>query len=118
MTMQQIAERLSLNVSTVSRAVSGKYIDTPWGMVALRSLFTGAPSRESTSSAGIKYRIKELIGREDRSAPLSDGELCTLLAEEQIMVSRRTVAKYRDALGIPTSGSRKRAKRLQPLAVR
>lgn len=100
MTMQQIAERLSLNVSTVSRAVSGKYIDTPWGTAALRSLFAGAPSRESTSSAGIKYRIKELIGREDRSAPLSDGELCTLLAEEQIMVSRRTVAKYRSELHI------------------
>lgn len=110
MTMQQVADQLSLHVSTVSRAVSGKYIDTAWGPVALRSLFTSALS--DASAGGVKTRLLELIRLEDATAPLSDNDLCALLEAQQISISRRTVAKYRNELNIlPASLRRRRSDR-------
>lgn len=106
MTMGQVAEQLSLHVSTVSRAVSGKYIDTAWGPVALRSLFTSALA--DASAGGVKTRLLELVRLEDPAAPLSDGDLCALLAAQQISISRRTVAKYRNELNILPASLRRR----------
>ena len=108
MTMEDVASELSLHVSTISRAVNGKYIDTAWGPVALRSLFTGALAGESTSTGGVKARLRELIRRENPAAPLSDNQLCALLAAEHIGISRRTVAKYRHERKIPSAASRRR----------
>lgn len=106
MTMGQVAEQLSLHESTVSRAVAGKYVDTPYGMVALRSLFTASLQGEE-SAGGIKAKLAELIEKEDKQNPLSDEALCRLLAAQQIQLSRRTVAKYRNQLGVPSASERK-----------
>lgn len=106
MTMGQVAEQLSLHESTVSRAVAGKYVDTPYGMVALRSLFTASLQGEE-SAGGIKAKLAELIEKEDKQNPLSDEALCRLLAAQQIQLSRRTVAKYRSQLGVPSASERK-----------
>jgi RNA polymerase sigma-54 factor len=110
MTMQQLSDLLSLHTSTVSRAVSGKYIQAPFGMVSLRSLFTAQVTGDAAVSAGsAKARLRELIRQEDRRAPLSDSDLCGLLQEQSIRISRRTVAKYRDELGIPAASRRRTA---------
>ena len=102
MTMQQVAARLSVHISTVSRAVNGKYIDTPMGVVALRSLFSAPlPSGgAAVSAAGVKERLRELIRQEDKRYPLSDSELCAALQAQHIQISRRSVANYRGELGI------------------
>ena len=104
--MGQVAEKLSLHESTISRAVAGKYVDTPYGMVALRSLFTASLQGEE-SAGGIKAKLAELIEKEDKQNPLSDEALCRLLAAQQIQLSRRTVAKYRSQLGVPSASERK-----------
>lgn len=109
MTMQQISELLSLHTSTISRAVSGKYIETPFGMVSLRSLFTTqVTADQSISAGGAKALLRDLIRQEDQRAPLSDNDLCELLQEKNIHISRRTVAKYREEMGIPSSALRRR----------
>lgn len=107
MTMQQVADRLSLNISTISRAVNGKYISTVRGSVPLRGLFTAAV--DGVVSAGsVKARIREMVRVEDKSKPLSDEALCRLLQAQQIRISRRTAAKYRAELGIPPASMRRR----------
>ena len=110
MTMQQVAELLSVHTSTVSRAVNGKYINTPHGTVALRSLFTAAMTVDdrSVSTAAVKNRLRELIAQENKAAPLSDGELCGILQAQRVQISRRSVANYRKELGIPTASVRRR----------
>ena len=111
MTMQQVADRLSGHISTVSRAVNGKYIDTPTGVVALRSLFS-APlpaGGAAVSAAGVKERLRELIRQEDKRRPLSDSELCAALQAQHIRISRRSVANYRGELGILPAALRRQA---------
>lgn len=101
MTMQQVASALSLHVSTVSRAVSSKYVETVYGPVSLRSLFTASIKVAGAVSAGsIKARIKEYVRRENPAHPFSDEELRSMLEAQHIHLSRRTVAKYRAELGI------------------
>lgn len=110
MTMQQVADRLNVHISTVSRAVNGKYIDTPMGVVALRSLFS-APlpaGGAAVSAAGVKERLRELIRQEDKRRPLSDSELCVALQARHIQISRRSVANYRGELGILPAALRRR----------
>ncbi len=108
--MQPIADRLGIHVATVSRAVSEKYIMTPRGVVALRSFFSGGLATESgedVSANAVRASIEELIGGEDKSKPLSDEAMVKALKERGIEIARRTVAKYRDQLGIPTARMRK-----------
>jgi len=108
--MQPIADRLGIHVATVSRAVSEKYIMTPRGVVALRSFFSGGLATESgedVSSNAVRAAIEELIGSEDKRKPLSDEAMVKALKERGIEIARRTVAKYRDQLGIPTARMRK-----------
>lgn len=108
MTMQQLALATHLSVSTVSRALNGKYIQTPHGAWKMSDLFTaGLGKSGSVSSDLAKKRIAALIRAEDKRAPLSDQRLSELLSEQGIPLSRRTVAKYRDALHIPSAPSRK-----------
>ncbi|WP_400162388.1 RNA polymerase factor sigma-54 [Brevibacillus sp. TJ4] len=111
MTQKEIAERVGLHESTISRATSNKYVQTPRGIFELKYFFTSAlstASGESASSESVKRRIKALIEAEDRKAPLSDQKLSELLLTEGVEISRRTVAKYREELLIPSSAKRKR----------
>ncbi len=108
--MKTIADRLGIHVATVSRAVSEKYIMTPRGVVALRGFFSGGlatDSGEDVSSNSVKATIEELIEGEDKGKPLSDEKIVQALKERGIEIARRTVAKYRDQLGLPTARMRK-----------
>lgn len=108
--MKTIADRLGIHVATVSRAVSEKYIMTPRGVVALRGFFSGGlatDSGEDVSSNSVKATIQDLIAGEDKSKPYSDEAVVKLLKERGIEIARRTVAKYRDQLGLPTARMRK-----------
>ncbi|MEH7252744.1 RNA polymerase factor sigma-54 [Neobacillus niacini] len=112
MTMKEVASELEIHESTVSRAVKEKYVQTPIGTYSLKSFFTSTiqtVSNENTSSSQVKNEIASLIESEDKQRPLSDQEIVENLKNSQgIVVSRRTVAKYRDQLGIPSSSKRKR----------
>ncbi|MGC5326941.1 RNA polymerase factor sigma-54 [Brevibacillus sp. SYSU BS000544] len=111
MTQKEIAEKVNLHESTVSRATSNKYVQTPRGVFELKYFFTSAlttASGESASSESVKKRIKALIDAEDRKQPLSDQKLSELLDKEGIEISRRTVAKYREEMMIASSAKRKR----------
>ena len=110
LTQKEIAGLLEIHVSTVSRAVNGKYILTPSGVVELRSFFCNSISRsggEDISSRAIQVQIKELIEQESTEKPLSDNKITQVLKQRGIHVARRTVMKYREQLGIPASPQRK-----------
>jgi len=111
--MEDIAGEVGLHISTVSRAVRGKYVQCDWGVFELRSFFTAAlPSangNESVSAGNIQARILSLIGAEDPRKPLSDAKLETALAKEGITVARRTIAKYREQLKILPASLRKQS---------
>ncbi|WP_026582034.1 RNA polymerase factor sigma-54 [Bacillus sp. J33] len=112
MTMKEISDELEIHESTVSRAVREKYAQTPFGTYELRSFFSSTiktTSDENTSSQQVKTIISKMIEGENKKKPLSDQELVKLLKEKEgMVVSRRTIAKYRDQLGIPSSSKRKR----------
>jgi RNA polymerase sigma-54 factor len=108
--MKTIADRLGIHVATVSRAVSEKYLMTPRGIVALRSFFSGGLATESgedVSANAVRASIEELINTEDKASPLSDEAMVKILNDKGIDIARRTVAKYRDQLGIPTARMRR-----------
>lgn len=120
MTMKEVADDLQVHVSTVSRAVHGKYLQTPWGCVPLKSLFTRAlPKREvdnkmrTVSSADVKNMIASLVARESHDEPLSDQKICEVLNQRGVDIQRRTVAKYRNALGIESQSARRRAQKVR-----
>ncbi len=112
LTMQQLADEMGVNVSTVSRVVQDKYVATPYGLYPLKHFFQralpGADADEAVAADSARRRIEELIGKEDPASPLTDEELCTLLGREGCRLSRRTVSKYRQAAGIPGYVKRRR----------
>ncbi len=108
--LHDIAEDVGLHESTISRVTTQKYIDTPLGVYELKYFFSshvGTHSGGEVSSTAIRAKIKALIQQENTRKPLSDSKLAALLAEDNIDVARRTVAKYREALMIPPSNERK-----------
>ena len=110
--MQDIADELGIHHSTVWRAVYGKYIETPQGILALNSFFTGGmPSSGSDDGAisreAVKLKLKQLIEEEDKKKPLSDMALAKKLSESGIEASRRVVTKYREEIGIADSRVRR-----------
>lgn len=110
LTLKDIAAELELHESTISRATTQKFMLTPFGTFELKRFFsTGLTTEggESTSSTAVQKRIQALISEEDRNKPLSDSQLVTLLEKEGITIARRTVAKYRELLRIPTAPLRK-----------
>lgn len=116
-TMKQIAERAGIHESTVSRAVSGKYIQCPQGVYELKYFFSGGSSFsaesgevDSATSEGLKSMIVQLVEAEDRTSPMSDRRIAEAILIKGIVISRRTVAKYREELGIPSSSDRRREK--------
>lgn len=110
MTMAQVAEVVGVHETTVSRAVSGKYMQTPQGVFEMKFFFTAGlqnGTSDGVSNASVKDMISEIFKAEDTSKPLSDQEVVKMLAEKGITIARRTVAKYRDELGILPSNLRK-----------
>ena len=110
LTMQQVADKLGIHETTVSRAIANKYIQTPAGLFEFKFFFsTGFQNNDGTevSNRSVMEKIKDIIAREDTSKPYSDLKLTELLKEEGLSVARRTVAKYREAIGIPSSHIRK-----------
>ncbi len=111
--MTGVAEQLGIHVATVSRAVADKHIATPRGTVALRKFFSGGVSTKGDSGDGemawdaIKAALKEVVDHEDRSHPWSDEQLVEELKKRGIDIARRTVAKYRDQLKIPSARLRR-----------
>ena len=110
MTMTDLAERLEMHESTVSRAVREKYLQTQNGIVALKSFFS-QPSVDDISVAHVKKRIQYFIEHEDKNKPLSDQKIVDLLSTERLHLSRRVIAKYREQLRIFGSSKRKRFER-------
>ncbi|MBQ2228429.1 MAG: RNA polymerase factor sigma-54, partial [Firmicutes bacterium] len=111
MTLAQIAQMAGVHESTVSRCTSGKFVQTPRGVFELKDLFRGGYSAGSgeVSTESVKRQIRAYIEAEDGKHPLSDQTIAERLQEEKgVEISRRTVAKYREALGIPSSSGRKR----------
>lgn len=110
MVLRDVAEDIGMHESTVSRVVSNKYIHTPRGVLPMKYFFHSGIDREygeEISSLTVKKRIQETIEGEDPKNPLSDSELMRMLNREGIQIARRTVAKYRDELNIPSSTDRK-----------
>jgi RNA polymerase sigma-54 factor len=109
--MQEAADELGVHISTISRGVSGKYAETPHGIFPLKFFFAGGATRdtgEEASQKAIQERLRSLIESEDTASPWSDEALAKLLSErEGLKLARRTVTKYRKALGIPSSTQRK-----------
>lgn len=110
LTLKEVASDIEVHESTVSRATNGKYIQTPRGIFELKYFFSSGVSSQTggVASTGIKSMIKELIGNEHDKKPLSDQKIANILKEKNIKISRRTVAKYRDELDIPSSSKRRR----------
>lgn len=111
LTMKVLADELDVHESTIARAVSGKYIDTPRGLLSLRSFFTsGLSTKEGTdiSSKTAQNILEDIIAAEDKRHPLSDEALSLILKEKGIQCARRTIAKYRTALNIGTAQQRRK----------
>jgi RNA polymerase sigma-54 factor len=109
--MEQVAAATGLHVSTISRAVNGKFLQCSQGVFELRHFFTTAlpaGNAGTISPEAIQARLRNLIDAEDSRHPLSDAALEQLLAKEGISVARRTIAKYRDLLRIPPASQRRR----------
>ena len=108
--MSDLATELECDPSTISRTVADKYMQTPRGVYPLRYFFTGGTETsdgESTSWDSVKVRVRELIEEEDRKSPLKDDQIAAKLEGEGIEISRRTVAKYRQQLSIPSARHRR-----------
>lgn len=110
--MKQVSEQIEVHESTVSRAIANKYVATPHGLLSLRSFFSTAVHNstggQDVAATQVKQKIKELIVGESSADPFSDQTLADILCQHSIKISRRTVAKYREELGISSSAKRKR----------
>ena len=110
MRMSELAEKLGCDPSTISRTVADKYVQTPRGIFPLRYFFTGGTESsdgEATSWDSVKARVQEIVDHEDKKNPLNDDVIAAKLQAEGIKVSRRTIAKYRQQLNIPTGRQRR-----------
>jgi RNA polymerase sigma-54 factor len=109
--LEDVAVEIGVHLSTVSRGVTGKYMATPYGMFELKHFFSGGyrtTTGMDVAATTVKVRLRDILLAEDAAHPLSDQKLADLLIEEGIPVARRTVAKYREELGIEPSWARKR----------
>ncbi len=117
LTLQDVAEEVGLHESTISRVTSGKYADTPIGLIELKRFFSaGLPTRGggTISVYRVQQRVKALIDSEPPGRPISDQAIADRLQAEGVEIARRTVAKYREQLGLPPSSRRRRAAKARP----
>ena len=107
--LKDIATKLDMDISSISRVVKNKYVDTPLGIISLKSFFSSKIVKDSGEVIGtreLKDTIKDLIQSEDNSHPFSDLEISNLLKKKDISIARRTVAKYRESMNIPNVNKR------------
>ncbi len=110
LTLQQVAVRINMHESTVSRVTTNKYVQTPRGVYELKFFFSsslGTQSGDEVSAKSAKMKINEIISREDTKKPLSDQKIADILMKDGLIIARRTVAKYREQLGILPARHRK-----------
>jgi RNA polymerase sigma-54 factor len=110
MLIKDVAAELGVHSSTISRVVTNKYVDTPQGVMELRKFFTMGvenPDGQELSIVQVRLKIKKLIENENKKKPYSDNQLGQLLRRDNIFITRRTVAKYREQMQIPGSRERK-----------
>ncbi|MHC4718062.1 MAG: RNA polymerase factor sigma-54 [Planctomycetota bacterium] len=108
--MTDVARKVGVHVATVSRAVSGKYVQTPRGIFPLRMFFSGGKTTadgQDVAWDAIKVKLKEIVDGEDKTRPLNDDKIAEALAAAGVRIARRTVAKYRNLLNIPPARQRK-----------
>lgn len=113
--LRDIAQGLQMHESTVSRATRQKFAQTPWGVFELKHFFSSSLDRDdgdTTSSAAVRSLIQELVQAEPAGKPLSDNLIASMLVERGVVIARRTVAKYREAAGIPAASLRRARARL------
>ena len=110
MVLKDVAEKINMDISTISRVTNGRYVQLPFGIFELKSFFTEGvklDSGEIISNSTVKEKIKEIIGTEDKLNPYGDEQLTQILNESGINIARRTVTKYRENLKIPIGRLRK-----------
>src|SRR5207247_1473029 len=108
--LKDVAEDIQMHESTVSRVVNNKYMHTPRGLFEMKYFFHSGISSaygDDISSRSVTEKIRKIIGEEDEKRPLSDSEIARILKQEGLQIARRTVAKYREALRLPSSNSRR-----------
>jgi RNA polymerase sigma-54 factor len=111
MVLKDVADAIGMHESTISRVTTGKYMHTPRGLLEFRYFFSSSVPGDGgaeVSSTAIRAKIRKLVAAEDPAEPLSDSRLADLLAQDGVQVARRTVAKYREAMGIASSADRRR----------
>ena len=114
--LRDVAKSISMHESTVSRVTRSKLIQTPWGLFQMKDFFSSsvgvASDDEAHAAKTVRTLLKNLISNEKDSKPYSDDKISQILKNEGVSVARRTVAKYREMLNIPSSAERKRLMRL------
>ncbi len=110
MILKDIAEMIKMDISTISRVVNGKYVQTEFGVYELKHFFSeglSTDSGEEVSNKEVKALIERIISEEDKKKPLSDQRIANMLEEKGFHIARRTVTKYREQQGIPVARLRK-----------
>ena len=108
--LQDVADKINMDISTISRSTRGKYVDTPYGIFELKHYFTDAIELSDGNILGtfiIKRALEKIINTEDKTKPMSDDALVDALIQKGYKMARRTVAKYRDQMGYPVARLRK-----------
>ena len=110
MILKDVAEKIDMDISTVSRVANSKYVDTPYGIILIKDFFSESMKNEEgedVSTREIKNILQNIIKKEDKQKPYTDSKLVDALKEKGYPIARRTVAKYREVLGIPVARLRK-----------
>ena len=111
MILKNIAEKINMDISTISRVANSKYVDTPYGTKLIKSFFSEGITNDEgkeVSTIEIKNELKNIIDKENKSKPFTDDELTKKIKEEGYPIARRTVAKYRERIGAPVARLRKK----------
>ena len=110
MVLQDVADQCGYDISTISRVSNSKYVDTDFGIISVKELFTTAISDADdnlVSNAAVMDALREVILQEDKKSPLTDEKLAVIMKEKGFPIARRTVMKYREKLGFPVARMRK-----------
>ena len=110
MILKDIADKINMDISTISRVANSKYIETPYGTKLLKTFFSEGLKNEDgddVSSIEIKNILEQLVSEENKKKPLTDNILSTMMKKKGYIVARRTIAKYREQLEIPVARLRK-----------